>query len=202
MRACVSPDDNISVSWRIFKISKLKWISAIREWSFCYSQRCPMLLVVWVVEKWPFGLIFFDRHSSSTAADIVSSKQHWDLFYTSFESWEQGEQLLCTSNSSQWGWPVENNFWTSDYRVQNRLCNSSSGDALTNRSRVRSPAAHRNFFVFFFFFLPKDGKCLIRCLMKNVCPFNYNVCRTCSRSCIFRLCRFTCFFLYCNFWSA
>ena len=60
------------------------------------------------------------------------------------------------------------------------------------------PRQHTETFLCFFFFLPKDGKCLIRCLMKNVCPFNYNVCRTCSRSCIFRLCRFTC----CNFWSA
>ena len=186
------PGDNVSFSWWILKISKLKWISAIREWSFCYSQRCPMLLAVSVVGEWPFGLgHFFDRHSSSTADDILSSKQRGDLFYTPFESWEQGEQLLCTSDSSRRGWPVENNFWTSRYRVQNRLCNSSSGDALTNRSRVRSPAAHRNVFVFFSF-LPKDGKCLIRCLIKNVCPFNYNVCRTCSRSCIFRLCRFTC----------
>ena len=152
-----------------------------------------MLLAVWVVGEWPFGLghFFFDRHSSSTADDIVSSKQHWDLFYTPFESWEQGEQLLCASDSRRRGWPVENNFWTSRYRVQNRLCNSSSGDALTNRSRVRSPAAHRNFFAFFCF-LPKGGKCLTRCLKKNIWPLDCNVCRTCSRSCIFWLCRFTC----------
>ena len=39
-------------------------------------------------------VIFFDRHSSSTADDILSSKQRWNLLYISFESLEQGEQLL------------------------------------------------------------------------------------------------------------